>query len=154
MDHLTPNGEQYVTPPSALAALEAERDDLIGRIQHVDAQLAQRKAVDRSFHLECLEAGPAAKLRYFEASADFSRWRGSAIGAKRHMVARLAEVKAQIRDLNINRTDDETYRKYVDLRRAVQAHQAATLTGDYEPTPHDLLLWEAAYLEIGSAVVA
>src|SRR6266581_591711 len=88
------------------------------------------------------------------ASNDFNRWRAKAIQAKRHRVAELARVKAKLRELNAQQVGSEDFRKYRDLRRAVQAHQAATLSGDYEPTPHDHLLWQAAYVEADPGEVA
>lgn len=124
-----------------LEALETERDEIVGHIQSIDAQLVTRKGELETYQSACYAMGPQGKQAYLDALNEYNQWRSKAIGAKRHRVRELQDVKAQIKAANSRTSATQSTRRYQNLRRAVAAHQEAVMEGGYEATPADEELW-------------
>lgn len=130
-----------VTTDESEADLELDRDELVTEIQKIDAQLAQRKAAIGAYQQECIAVGDIGKHRWFAAKTDYERWRAKAIAAKTHLIAELRDVKAKLRQSNIQTTEDSHHRAYWHLRRAISLHQQKVMDAGYAPTPADEELW-------------
>ena len=116
--------------------LQAQRDELVAKVQDIDYQLTARKTSLSAYHEECGRDWDAFKSRYFAAKHDYENWRRSALSARRHLLEELGEVKAALRDGQVQ--SDNRYRV---LRQGIQRHRRQTLENDYSPTDADLALW-------------
>jgi chromosome segregation ATPase len=121
---------------SDLEALEAQRIELIDKIQGIDLDLTRRKN-----NLEALRGelatyeNPIQAMR--QARRDYEQWRSAALTSRKHALDELIQVKAMIKTTNAGNQDDERGR----LRRAIMRHQQEVMDGGYAATPADLALW-------------
>lgn len=122
-------------------SIQGTIDELVEEIQGIDAQLAQRSAAIKAYRVECLAAGHSGRDRWFAAQTDYERWRAKAIAAKGHIIAELREAKAQLRNENLQATEDSHHRAYWSLRRAIGKHRQMVMDGGYAPTAADEELW-------------
>jgi DNA-binding transcriptional regulator GbsR (MarR family) len=116
------------------------RQELSAVVREMEEQFAIRGADLAALRARCFANGD--KEAYFAAEAEHLNWKARATGFKRHVVDRLQEVNALMKENNVAHSHDLSDRKYRALRLAITVHRS-TVEAEYEPTAADLLLWEA-----------
>lgn len=114
--------------------LEAQRLELVTKIQGIDLDLTRRKENLEQLAERIPRSDPPS---YKEARREYDRWRSGALTARQHALNELGKVKAMIKEANIENHDDERDR----LRRAIALHRQLTYDAGYEATTVDLNLW-------------
>lgn len=115
--------------------LEAQRLDLVAKVQGIDLDLTRRRENLEQLAERIARSDP---FSYKEARREYERWRSGALTARQHALDELRQVKAMVKEANIENQENERDR----LRRAIARHRQLTYDGGYEPTGVDLELWD------------
>ncbi len=116
------------------AELEAQRLDLVAKVQGINLDLTRRRENLEALQERIARTDPQSFREY---RRDYERWRSSALTAQQHALDELRQVKDMIRNANIETHNDERDR----LRSAIIAHRQKTLDTGYAATGVDLELW-------------
>ena len=115
------------------AVLEADPEAWVARLTQiamdVQMQLAERNAVAKATVVSPAEA------------AEYQEWRSRALALLKRVQARGQQARLVRKQVRVATTADATRAHVAELRRAIEAHKAASQADGIDPEPHDLALW-------------
>lgn len=128
--------EAFNSVPDDIAAALRQSPDLwyqtiIGILTDINEQISRRKAL-----------ALATKMSP-EESREYNSWRAKALSVKSRLEIRVIEARTLRKKANVKESARLRSGNFRLLRDAVVAHRDALQEGGYEPTEHDLVLWQA-----------
>jgi hypothetical protein len=125
------------------------RVSLTQKLNDTNSQLSERKESHEAFRLECQRMGDAGARAWNSAQTEYADWRKRTIRFQRMVQARVAQVKAVEKRLNVNRTESDYRQSSIEHRNALRKlalgvydHQTDTMDDkSLEPSSADQQLW-------------